>query len=98
MKLFLIALMSLNFAFATSSLKDNEDSAPPTPKDGISELQYEEYEPNDGSARPGNPGTFTSKGPESTVPETNLEMKNVPKADDNQMQAEEAEFDDEVLK
>lgn len=62
-------------------------------------IQYEEYEPNDGTARPGNPGTFTSKGLASNIPETNLELENHPKVDKElEIQAEEAEFDDEVLK
>lgn len=90
MKLFIIFILSLNFAFATSNLKSNQDSAPPTP-------QEETYE--NGTANPENPGTFTSKGPKASVPETNLEMKNHPKAEMSQdRQAEEAEFDDEVLK
>lgn len=98
MKIFLYILLSTSLAYAAQPLKPTEDSAPPMPK-GDASYEYEEYQPNDGTARPGNPGTFTSKGPESNVPETNLEMKNLPQAEmDQEIQAEEAEFDDEVLK
>ncbi len=92
MKLILSLSLGMSFAYGATPAEVDVKTTPPT-------FQYEEYEPNDGSARPGNPGTFTSKGPKSNVPETNLEMKNHPKPKANQeMQAEEAEFDDEVLK
>lgn len=91
MKFLLILSFATVAVMAATPAKDIK-SSPPT-------FEYEEYQPNDGSARPGNPGTFTSKGPESNLPETNLELNNVPEADlENKMQAEEAEFDDEVLK
>jgi hypothetical protein len=96
MKLLILCLFALNFSQAETYLKSNQDSTPPTPHKDSSEV---DYKPNDGSARPGNPGTFTSKGPKSNLPETNLEMENHPELKTNQeIQAEEAEFDDEVLK
>lgn len=64
-----LILFSLFITGAYANLPATEDSAPPMPKE-------QKYKPNDGTARAGNPGSFTSKGPAANVPETKLSKEN----------------------
>lgn len=62
-----LILFSVLTSGAFAEVPQTEDSAPPMP---------ERFQPDDSSARAGNPGTFTSKGPKANVPETKLNMDN----------------------